>query len=98
LLRGGRFDGGQTDVCEADADASWRSVKKTTQTVHKSKGDVVNKLYGTSYTSFELEAFFERQNRPKSSHLYLDYLQNRTVELEAFTAAGDREVRRVDGE
>lgn len=31
----------------SDADATWRTVKKTTQTVHKSKGDVVNKLFVT---------------------------------------------------
>lgn len=61
----------------SDPDASWRGVKKSTQTVHRSKGDVVNKLYvtpvGMMTPKYTIRAY------PSGNESHQELAENRTI-------------------
>ncbi len=60
-----------------EPDASWKGVRKKTETVHKSKGDVINKLYvtpvGTVTPKYTVRAF------PSGNESHQEAAENRTI-------------------
>ncbi|MDT4737252.1 HlyD family secretion protein [Bradyrhizobium sp. WYCCWR 12699] len=78
----------------SDPDVSWQGVKKATQTVHKSKGDVVNKLYvtpvGMMTPTYKIRAFPQgaesHQELQESRNIPTWNSQNQWQELNAAAA------------